>query len=246
MTTRLWGLDGSFDSGSYNPKSTTVDWLDTDNPDYISENCPKNLSDKSIKYTLNSHGARSREFVRGNEDTSILTLGCSISVGIGVKLEDSWPGIIDREIDGAAVYNFSQGGASMDYIARAAYLFFTQFFVPDVVMLLSTFRTRSETVCNDKIQYIFPRMSRANGGLAEYPEIFLSSTHYLDYNKSKNLAFINTLCDLHGTRLIVEDCETKSYQKPMVTDRGRDGSHPGPGFHRLVADKFFDKFYGNH
>ncbi|MEM9273499.1 MAG: DUF6071 family protein [Cyanobacteria bacterium P01_F01_bin.143] len=76
-------------------------------------------------YTFNSAGFRSEEL---NPDAAlkIFVCGCSYTFGTGVNFEKSWPFLFKRRwakyqnmaLDSINLLNFSQGGASNDYVVR--------------------------------------------------------------------------------------------------------------------------------
>lgn len=232
---KLWSIDG-LPIGGPTPNKE-VEYLCTDIPRIIQANCPSRLSDHSITYSINSFGFRSKEFAKTQHHPVILALGCSISVGVGVKEEDRWSSLVEQHIPNAIVHNLARSGTSLDFSARSAYLFFNHILVPDVVMILSTSKYRGETI--DHYGNPFPIIP----GGKPYPEIYLSSDSYLDYLKSKNLAFIQTLCDVHGSTLIEVDFnDNEILEKNNIPPKARDGWHPGENFHKFIANKFIEEY----
>jgi hypothetical protein len=80
--------------------------------------------DKST-YDFNALGFRGEEF-DAEAQVKLFVCGCSFTFGIGVELEESWPFLLKQRLaahrDLAAssvnLLNFSEAGASNDYIAR--------------------------------------------------------------------------------------------------------------------------------
>ena len=55
------------------------------------------FNDGSIVYDMNEHGYRSNS-LKDKSDYNILTLGCSWTMGIGVKNENIWPSQLRNRI----------------------------------------------------------------------------------------------------------------------------------------------------
>jgi lysophospholipase L1-like esterase len=98
-------------------------------------------SQKSVDYHFNDLGYRcvpSSEF-KGNE---ILAIGDSFTVGLGLNVDDTWPGKLQKILD-YPVLNFSLNGASNDWIARKLDQLLTVF-EPRAIVIHYTFSHRRE------------------------------------------------------------------------------------------------------
>ena len=92
----------------------TLQWFSTDSP----ERCEPGLENSRIDYRFNSDGYRSEEF-EGSTD-SVLSIGCSHTLGVGVDERDVSARIIANSL-GLANLNLGWPGASNCYVSRMTY-----------------------------------------------------------------------------------------------------------------------------
>jgi hypothetical protein len=79
----------------------------------------------TVSYYFNSLGFRGEEFAP-DAPVKLFVSGCSNSFGVGVELEESWPFLFKQKLaeqrglpaSSVNLMNFSQGGASPDYVTR--------------------------------------------------------------------------------------------------------------------------------
>jgi hypothetical protein len=89
--------------------------------------------DNTIWYKMNEHGYRSNP-LKDKSDYNILTLGCSWTMGIGVKNEKIWPNLIGEQF--GKVFNYGMYGASTSFIAKTLYKIISSEFIPDMVLIM--------------------------------------------------------------------------------------------------------------
>ena len=138
--------------------NTTSTWAGPDAEEtYVKVKKSRNLKtyDKDdFSYTRNSLGFRSAE-LDNSDPIKILYGGCSLTEGIGLKVEHTWRGflndLIGKELNKTIVpYSVGLGGASIDSIIRMLYITITKKqFKPDLVLLLLPSVARSELVIED-------------------------------------------------------------------------------------------------
>jgi hypothetical protein len=198
-----------------------IDWLSMDTEELYQENL-KNNYDKLLKhnwinnpftYKFNSAGFRSEEFEESAP--SIMFLGCSMTVGIGVPWNTTWPKIVSDEL-GMKCYNLGIGGSSNDTAFRFAYTWLNKL-KPTICIFNQTFADRMEVW-----QYngIIGDMSK------EHPKFYLGTWQSNNFNKKilaeKNLLAIKQLCDQSNTKFV----NTSVHSMPYL-DLARDLAHPG-------------------
>ena len=120
-------------------------------------------------YHFNSLGYRSEEF-DPTARLKIFVSGCSYTFGLGMEPDQAWPGLLKKMVadklgvplDRANLQNFSQVGASNDYIARTI-VRQCERVRPDLAVIAFTHRERAE--------YLSPGVTR-NLGLwdLDHPE----------------------------------------------------------------------------
>lgn len=109
-------------------KNVSLDWFPSDTSTLFAENMKNKKTRKQleiygwlenkIKYNFNEHGYRSQSFDFNNPN-SIIFLGCSYTMGIGVNYEDAWAPLVAKNL-GVDCYNFGEGGGSLDTMFRTA------------------------------------------------------------------------------------------------------------------------------
>ena len=129
----------------YKHRNTSVNWLNTDSREEFLKNL-KNDHAKLVKngwiknpisYTFNSEGFRSEEFT---QDDSILFLGCSVTMGIGLPLVDIFPTKVSTALN-LKCQNLGLAGTSSDTAFRLA-LHYLEKLRPKVVVLSTLFPAR--------------------------------------------------------------------------------------------------------
>jgi hypothetical protein len=104
----------------YHPTEHTVKFSSSDSEGLYN----KNLKSKSIdwyyrtnvlSYLRNSNGHRCREILDINLDNYILFVGCSVTEGIGLELEKTYPYLISKSL-GCDYYNLGVGGTGIDVL----------------------------------------------------------------------------------------------------------------------------------
>jgi hypothetical protein len=71
-------------------------------------------SNNPISYKFNQDGFRCKNF---DDSNSMIALGCSFTMGVGLHAENTWPSIIEQQLK-LTVWNLGIGGASMDTCFR--------------------------------------------------------------------------------------------------------------------------------
>ena len=102
----------------YNIANKSIDWLPMDTEQLYKTNLIKNYNklkrygwiDKQFTYKFNSHGFRCEEFT---EDPTVITLGCSFTVGIGLPVSTIWPELVAKKLN-LKCANLGQGGHGPD------------------------------------------------------------------------------------------------------------------------------------
>ena len=119
MLVNQWKIGGGPD-GMYQPKSEKVKWISTDCYENFIKNQPTNYTEDSITYDFNSHGFRTREFELNSDKKNVLFLGCSHTMGVGLRGTEVWTYHVSQIFNEMEYncYNLGIGGASGDTVAR--------------------------------------------------------------------------------------------------------------------------------
>jgi hypothetical protein len=90
-------------------------------------------NDGTIQYVMNEHGYRSNS-LKNISKYNVVTLGCSWTMGIGVKNELIWPNIVGEKF--GKVFNYGMYGVSTSFIAKTLYKIVTSQFIPNMVLIM--------------------------------------------------------------------------------------------------------------
>jgi len=98
------------------------------------------INDETIIYNMNEHGYRSTS-LNEKGDINILTLGCSWTMGIGVKNEDIWASKIKNLISkeknlNVNLWNYGMYGVSGSYIAKLLHKILHNDITPDYILIM--------------------------------------------------------------------------------------------------------------
>jgi len=203
----------------------------------------------SISYTFNKDGFRSEEF-NYEPDNSVLFLGCSLTIGIGMRLEDTWAYKVANAL-GLRRYNLGVGGGGPDMCFRLAYHWIPRL-RPKYVVMLTPSAERLEIVMDKHIMKYLP--SNVIHENAFYRD-WLSHPANADMNRLKSVMGVKTICNDISIPLVeipVENCwgrrENKQPGIPdiiqsegLVKEIGRDLMHPGGPWHDQVANCILDE-----
>lgn len=98
-----------------------------------------------IEYKFNSRGFRDSEWPNDEElVNAIWCVGDSFTLGLGSRVEDTWPSVLAKET-GRRTINISMDGASNDWIARQVKNIATEINPNDIVIQWSYWHRRERT-----------------------------------------------------------------------------------------------------
>jgi hypothetical protein len=221
------------------PPNLTVEWVDTDIP----ENAQY---EKNILYSFNEYGFRSDSFDDRSE-INILTCGCSMTVGVGVDQHENWTNqlkqkIIEHTGKTVTAWNIATAGASPDYVARSIWKLHA-LLNPDFVFIYWPAMTRLELPILDKSG----KITQSFMGDDNFPKHFIDED-YLFYLLNKNTIFLQEYFATKDTCYVDNPIVETAGQHVMldynllgIDNKARDGIHPGPDWHKRVAEYYFQK-----
>lgn len=193
---------------------------------------------EKISYAWNSLGLRGPE-PNYSANKKIIFGGGSLSLGCGVKLEDSFPFIVAKKFN-ASYLNFSPADCFTDLIDI---LIEYKSFSPDYIVLSDTRFIQSYGWGLREI-YKIRRLEEEKGYRKYFTRADIDCLKMFDY-------FLKGL--FPNTKLILAYCERRAWKsivpelnniqkiafeaKETVVDLARDGFHPGVKSHAIMADK---------
>jgi len=219
---------------------TTQEWELFDTKERFVRNLQKNRNllavngwlEKKIYYNFNNEGFRSDEF--SHDRNSILFLGCSLTFGTGLQLEEVYAYQLSKSLN-MKYYNLALGASSNDTSFRLAYYYIAKL-LPKIVICLSPEPTRLELWDDEDVLFFRHEKSEyLNNG---FYKTWLLNNNNSFLNQKKNILAIENICNSYRIKF-------KTYNSNEVftneiwadNDFARDLSHPGKHTHKCVHDK---------
>lgn len=224
--------------------NSSCEWDYFDTSDKFEKNKKENYSlleknkwlEKQITYSYNSHGFRSEEFE--SDVNSVLFMGCSLTFGTGLPLEETYNYIIAKKLK-MNFFNVALGGSSNDTAFRFGYHYIPTL-KPKLVILASPEITRLELCDNNTVLYYRSQMKIYQMDTF-YKKWILDDTNSL-LNQQKNILALENLCLKNNTRFIHFNAPEMFLVESLIKDDyARDLVHPGTLTHQIVSEKLLAK-----
>lgn len=181
--------------------------------------------DRKITYKFNSVGHRSNEF----QDNSIVFLGCSITFGIGLPLESTYPTIVSAALN-LPCSNLAVSGSSSDTAFRLSEYWLPKV-KPKIVIMMSPDKSRLELLGKEASNL---RVNDISAHSIFYQR-WLMDEENARLNQLKNILAVKSICTELGIKFLPFTVE-KDFCF-IESDLARDLSHPGVVSNLLTAEK---------
>jgi hypothetical protein len=209
-------------------------------------------------YTYNELGFRGDSIYK--EGPKVMSIGCSLTEGIGVNDNETWSKVFCDLIGGVNL-NFGLGGRSNDYIARSLLTHY-DLVKPDIVLIMYTVVNRKEIHTKDNgVEPFIPTHSwgylkdTADGRTTQEMMVSLQND-YEDYtNWYKNHLLIKNFLDnkktkwlWNGETIFIDYQDANRFDggiRPFI-DLGSDNTHPGPLTHKRCGEKTYEYITKNN
>ena len=206
-------------------------------------------------YTYNELGFRGDSIKK--QGFKVMSIGCSLTEGVGVNDNETWPAQFCSMIPNGVNLNFGTGGRSNDFISRCLLTYY-DLIKPDLVLIMYTYPHRKEIYTkNGNIEPFIPGLkwgfmttddgTQTHGLLEELQNTYMDldnwyRNHLLITNflKTKNVKFLwnGSFIDSDYTDSNRFDGEYK-----IFLDKGVDGNHPGPKHNNNYASKLYETIF---
>jgi hypothetical protein len=205
-------------------------------------------------YTYNELGFRGDSIKK--EGFKVMSLGCSITEGVGVNDNETWPAQFCSHMENGVNFNFGTGGRSNDFIVRCLLTYY-DVIKPDLILIMYPSPLRREIYTKDG--GIEPFMPTASWGYLKETDDGIKTQEYLTYlqddnedtiNWYKNHLLIKYFLESKKCNWIWNGRELKSleYDEPnrfdgdygKYLDLGVDNTHPGPNHNKTYTNKLHD------
>jgi hypothetical protein len=226
-------------------KNKELFWLGSDLSDVYFNNVKTNRSQlneydwlgKVFTYKFNSHGFRSDEF---SHEDSVMFLGCSFTVGIGLPLEDTWAYQVAEKLN-LKRFNLAIGGSGPDTAFRLANHYIPQI-KPKLVVFLNPPEGRF-TLINDNYNFFEFSINILENSIFACPPIFrkyyehwISLEENITLNSIKHKLAIQALCQEHDIKFVYIDSSELKF-----LDLARDLNHAGIHSNKILAEIILNK-----
>ena len=197
---------------------------------------------EAVSYKINAQGFRGEDF----NNVELITLGCSMTFGVGLNQERIWPSIVSNSLS-LSLANISKPSGSPDTCFR-----FASYWVPKLKPKYLVYLQpppgrfeilKSKTFSRERDPGIFT--VDAYKQTRDYYEIYRSwlsndLNNELSYNKNylaiKQLCYENNIHFLYYSAI--------DYDKTNPLDCARDGIHPGIRPSEVFAQKVINDIRG--
>jgi hypothetical protein len=202
-------------------------------------------------YTYNELGFRGDSIYK--KGFKVMSLGCSITEGVGVNDDQTWPAQFTKLIPNGVNNNFGTGGRSNDFISRCLLTYY-DIINPDLVLIMYTSPHRREVFTSDG--GIEPYIPTNSWGYLKDTEEGRNIQHRQTELQNDNMDFVNWYKNHLLIKYFLESKKCnwlwngwmgipKEYNELIrfdgdygnFIDKGVDGTHPGPNHNKTYAHK---------
>lgn len=219
---------------------TELNWYGSDSEENYKSNFNNNFQklekhnwiNNHFTYKFNSYGFRCEEFT---ESDSIMFLGCSVTLGVGLPLESIFPEIVSKHLKFKCM-NLGVGGSSSDTGFRLIRSYLSHL-KPKIVVATFLFPERTELLTSLGDIHFTPNFNndkKFRKYYFEYYQNWLERPENAQLNFIKNILAINKICDDQNIKFI--DMNQLKISDIVSNDRARDLLHPGKDYHHQVSN----------
>jgi lysophospholipase L1-like esterase len=230
----------------------TVQWLQTDSEENFQKHIKNQeyrdyfeskgwLRPDAITYCINSKGFRSVEF--DPQLPSMVSLGCSYTVGIGLPEQSTWPALVSQKLK-LQNYNLSWGGTSADTCFMLAE-YWLPVLRPQLVVMAAPPKNRFDLILENealKHETYMPAHETGQTETSDFIKHWFLNERNAKLNNSRNKLAVEGLCARLGIQCLtynIHDWFSKSREE---LEYARDRMHAGPLGHQLFAEGILNDF----
>lgn len=219
--------------------NTTLEWLPMDTKSLYENNLKNRYEDlfkhgwinNHFTYKFNSLGFRCDEFT---SDPTIMFLGCSHTLGIGLPIDKIYPEIVSKKLNMKAA-NLAIGAGSADGAFRLCHGYIDKI-KPKIVVLMHPPAFRFELVTDHEITNLIPEYK--NSILREL--IIDDNNSY--FNSLKNTMAIKNICAERNIKFVLANYTDLLSDS---TSLARDLAHHGAECHERFSKKLLNALEGH-
>jgi hypothetical protein len=209
-------------------------------------------------YTYNELGFRGDSIHK--EGFKVMSIGCSLTEGVGVNNNETWPFCFSELIPNGINMNFGTGGRSNDFIARCLLTYYN-LIKPDLVLIMYTLPFRKEIYTkSDGVEPYTPTSSwgytlETEDGKFIQKTLTSIQNENEDFNNwYKNHLLIKYFLETkncnwlwNGAFLSFDYNEKNRFDGNFKNfiDKGVDNDHPGPIHNKIYSETLYKHIYTN-
>jgi len=192
----------------------------------------------------------------------IMSIGCSLTEGVGVNDNETWPSYFSQLIPNSVDLNFGFSGRSNDYISRCLLTYY-DLIKPDLVLIMYTFPARREIFTKDG--GVEPFIPSSSWGYLKETQEGVQVQHMLFNLQNNNEDFVNWYKNHLLIKYFLETKKCnwlwngwmgidKNYNEfnrfdggygGRFIDLGVDGLHPGPKHNKEYSTNLYNYIMKN-
>ena len=182
----------------------------------LRENFPSNgpLGQENDLYRFNSYNYRSDEFKKDHTDLHVLFMGCSVTMGIGLKQEEMWTTKLLEKINSdtkvSGNFNIAKYGYSSYSCINAAFKYFKEIGLPDIIFYNVPNFSRAHKVTNDGFASIQVLTKNDDNRLIS----IFNKSHIFTFFQTYNM--LELFCKMNGIRLISFSWDTEESNDSVI------------------------------
>lgn len=199
------------------------------------------LEPDAITYRINSAGFRSEEF--DPQANSMISLGCSYTIGIGLPEQSTWSYLVAQAL-GLKNYNLAWAGTSADTCFMLAE-YWLPVLQPKLVVMAAPPKHRfdliSENVNHNHDTYL-PGSEIGQADTDNFIKTWFLNDRNADLNNARNRLAVEGLCARLGIRCLTYNAHNWFAKSREEVEYARDRMHAGPLGHQLFAERILNDF----
>lgn len=199
------------------------------------------LEPNAIVYDINSDGFRSEEF--DSQASSMVSLGCSYTMGIGLPQSSTWPSLVSQTL-GLKNYNLAWGGTSADTCFMLAEYWLPRL-QPKLVIMAAPPKHRFDLIIEQPdLQHVTYMPGRETGQIDtnEFVKNWFLHDRNADLNNSRNRRAVQGLCAELNIPYLTYNAHDWFAKSREEVEYARDMMHAGPKGHKLLAERVIDDY----
>ena len=220
---------------SWNFKNATVDWAQCEEEKHVAPGW-ENID---IKYRFNAQGFRTYDLERLYGQRVSIALGCSCTEGVGMPEDKIWSALVEKSLD-HPVLNLGIQGGSGDTVVRILTNVCSLYDIQNVYILWPESSRFEKYYTKDNTPHSLTahRISRNK----MYNELWATDLAMSNQRFYKNQLLVQCLSKIYNFTLKEHMLGYPIAGGQLIDhDSARDGLHPGPKQHQLIARNFINE-----